>query len=254
MSCRNALFAVVFWVAVACFVGSLLKHEPQRVVEVQEVVWTSRGDERAARADGAGITAQFGYRVELFAAEPLLAHPVAFALDAQGNCYVAECHRRREGGIGDNRHNPEWVDDDLAAQTVDDRRKLLHRHQRARLKNWQRGSEKLRLIRDDDGDGVADRSTVFAEGFDDILTGAAAGVLPLGDRVLFTCIPDLWELRDGDGDGRADERRSMAHGFAARKLSGPPSITQPSTTSVTITPPNLGRRSTRVHGTPARLR
>src|SRR5215831_7149142 len=43
----------------------------------------------------------------------------------------------------------------------------------------------------------------------------------------------------------------MAAGLTERKLSGPPSITQPSTHSVSITPPRRGRDSIRVAEMPA---
>ena len=39
-------------------------------------------------------------------------------------------------------------------------------------------SERIRLLRDTDHDGIADRSTIYAEGFDDLLDGAAGGIFP----------------------------------------------------------------------------
>src|SRR5262245_33611486 len=38
-----------------------------------------------------------GFKVELFAAEPLLANPVAFCIDEQGRFYVAETFRLLSG-------------------------------------------------------------------------------------------------------------------------------------------------------------
>lgn len=46
---------------------------------------------------------------------------------------------------------------------------------------------------------------VFAEGFNEEISGVLAGVLPHRDRVFATVYPDLWELRDNDGD-LEDER------------------------------------------------
>ncbi|MCA9323109.1 MAG: HEAT repeat domain-containing protein, partial [Planctomycetes bacterium] len=82
--------------------------------------------------------------------------------------------------------------------------------------SWTAVDDRVRYLSDDDGDGRADRSTVFADRFRDLLTGAGAGVLELDGRVLFTCIPDVWELEDIDGDDVADRRKSLATGFGVR--------------------------------------
>lgn len=75
-------------------------------------------------------------------------------------------------------------------------------------------SEKIFTLQDANADGIYDGATVFAEGFNDIVTGVAHSVTPIGDDVYATIIPDLWKLSDRDGDGRADHRTRLAHGFA----------------------------------------
>lgn len=75
-------------------------------------------------------------------------------------------------------------------------------------------SEKLFTLQDADSDGVFDRATLFADGFNDIVTGVAHSVTPIGGDVYTTIIPDLWKLTDSNGDGRADRRTRVAHGFA----------------------------------------
>jgi len=74
----------------------------------------------------------------------------------------------------------------------------------------------LKLLEDRDGDGKVDHSTVFAEGFNQILDGLGAGVLARNGNVWFTCIPDLWLLRDTNGDGVADFRKSLQRGYGVR--------------------------------------
>src|SRR5579884_1113508 len=61
-----------------------------------------------------------GIEASLWAAEPLLANPVAFCFDEQGRCYVAETFRLGHG-VTDNRSHMYWLDDDLASRTVADR-------------------------------------------------------------------------------------------------------------------------------------
>src|SRR5262245_32394875 len=66
-----------------------------------------------------------GMRVELFAAEPRLANPVAFSIDEKGRVFVAEEHRLGRGAV-ENRGNPAFnfsffLEDDLQVRTLDDR-------------------------------------------------------------------------------------------------------------------------------------
>ena len=75
-------------------------------------------------------------------------------------------------------------------------------------------SERIFTLQDGDKDGVFDGATLFADGFNDIVTGVAHSVTPIGGDVYATIIPDLWKLTDSNGDGRADRRTSVAHGFA----------------------------------------
>jgi len=156
-----------------------------------------------------------GLKVELWAAEPMLANPVAFCLDHRGRIYVCETFRQSRG-IEDNRGHAHWLDDDLAAQTVEDRLAYIRRHLGEKAEEYTRYDDRVRLLADTDGDGRADRATVFADRFNSIVEGTAAGVLAHGDRVYLTCIPHLWLLQDRDGDGRADVRQSLSYGYGVR--------------------------------------
>ena len=75
-------------------------------------------------------------------------------------------------------------------------------------------SEKIFTLQDRDNDGVFDAATLFADGFNDIVTGVAHSVTPIGDDVYATIIPDLWKFTDSNGDGRADRKTKLVHGFA----------------------------------------
>src|SRR5262245_61266428 len=61
-----------------------------------------------------------GLTVSLFASEPLLANGVAFAPDEQGRWYIAESYRQ-ERGIEDNRGHMNWLNDDIASKSIEDR-------------------------------------------------------------------------------------------------------------------------------------
>jgi len=148
----------------------------------------------------------------LFAAEPLLANPVAFAIDGRGRFYVAETFRHH-AGVTDARKHMYWLDDDLASLVVEDRVALYRKHCRDYLAVYGTAEDRVRRIEDTDGDGSADRATVFAAGFREPAMGIGAGLLPRGRSVWYTCVPHLWLLRDSDDDGIAEERKSLQEGY-----------------------------------------
>jgi len=171
----------------------------------------------AASDEGAQALAKFapakGIELSLFAAEPRLANPVAFYVDAGGAVYVAETFRHHQG-VTDIRSHMDWLDDDLASQTVEDRRTMFKKFEGANYDpGYGRAFDQVRRIVDRDGDGVADEDTVFATGFDDHAAGIGAGVLSYKGDVYYTCIPDLWKLRDADGDGKAEKQTKLSSGY-----------------------------------------
>lgn len=153
-----------------------------------------------------------GARVSLFAAEPMLANPVAFCTDDQGRFYVAETFRH-SAGVTDTRSHMYWYEDDLACRTVEDRIAMFRKHLGEQITSYATEHDRVRMIVDTNGDGIADRATVFADGFSNIPDGIGAGLLAREGNVWFTCIPDLWLLRDTNNDGVADERESLHNGF-----------------------------------------
>jgi putative membrane-bound dehydrogenase-like protein len=112
-------------------------------------------------------------RLELFAAEPDIMKPIALAWDERGRCWVAETsdypHGVAPGGEGHDR---------------------------------------ITICEDTDGDGKADKFTVFADNLNipTSLTFANGGlIVSQPPRFLF--------LKDTDGDDKADERRDIMTGW-----------------------------------------
>src|SRR5262245_21696338 len=68
--------------------------------------------------------------------------------------------------------------------------------------------DEIRLIEDTDGDGYADKSTVYADGFNSI-----EGLTFHGGVVYAMHAPFLTALKDTDVDGKADERRDLLTGL-----------------------------------------
>lgn len=149
--------------------------------------------------------------------------PTALTIAEDGTLFLAESNRFRFG-VEDNRNNLYWVVDDIASRTPDDRRLLHEKWQHeVPLENLTQKSEVVRRLKDSDGDGRADESTVFADGFNDLLDGTAAGVFAYEDVIYFACIPNIWALSDLDNNGKinGDERLIIQDGFGVRvSLSG----------------------------------
>ncbi len=159
-----------------------------------------------------------GLKVSLFADDTQVSHPVGLCTDEQGRFFVAESYRYIDpsGAWTDIRRHMDWLDEDLASRSLEDRRRLYVSRLGPALPDWRKFSERVRLIEDRDHDGKADHSSVFAEGFNDLLDGTAAGIFAHKGNVWFTCIPNLWLLRDTQGTGKADSRQSLHHGFGVR--------------------------------------
>jgi len=156
-----------------------------------------------------------GWKVEVFAAEPDVANGVALFVDSDGSVLVCESFRQSKG-IEDNRSHSEWLLDDLAAQTVEDRLAYIKKHLGDDVGKYMEQDDRIKVLKDTDGDGKADSSVVFAEGFNSIVAGTGAGVLRYNGDTFYTCIPDLWLLRDKDGDGKAEVRKSLQTGYGVR--------------------------------------
>ena len=147
--------------------------------------------------------------------------PTALTFDDKGNVYIAETHRFRHG-IEDDRNNLYWYLDDLQSMKTEDRR-ALHKKWEKKLSNkyMTEVSEVIRKLSDTDGDGKLDESKVFADGFNDVLDGTAAGVFYYDGSLYFACIPKIYKLTDENNDGVSDKREVIQDGFGVRvSLSG----------------------------------
>src|SRR5438067_12631250 len=131
-----------------------------------------------------------GLRVSLFAAEPMLANPVCVCVDEKNRFYVDETFRLHDG-VTDVRGHMDWLDDDLACRTVDDRVAMMTRKLGDKVTEYGVHHDRIRLIEDTTGSGRADKAEVWADGFHNIPDGIGAGLVTRNGDVWFTCIPDV---------------------------------------------------------------
>lgn len=162
---------------------------------------------KAASDEGQKAIERFEYpegmTVSLVAAEPMLANPVCFTIDHKGRFFVAETFRHHDG-VTDMRDHRRWLMDDLECRTVDDRLHAMAKNLGLEFMAYSMHHDRIRMLEDTDGDGVADRDTVFADGFNHALDGIGAGLLMDRGQLFWTCLPHVWRLRDGNGDGVVD--------------------------------------------------
>jgi putative membrane-bound dehydrogenase-like protein len=159
--------------------------------------------------------------------------PTSCTVDETGSVYVASTTRRKAGDL-DIREHSVWIPDDVALTSPAEKLAFFQRElapgklrsPRGGLKDHNKdGSidwkdlgvpkETIYKLTDTDRDGVADKITVYAEGFNSPISGIAAGVLYFDGWIYVTAIPDVWRLKDTDGDGVADVKELVATGFGA---------------------------------------
>ena len=190
------------------------------------------GKAEAGAKDGANAIKTFkfdtGLKVELWANEPLLSNPVSFATDERGRWFIAESYRQEgrnvngkpvPGGIVDNRGHMNWLDQDIASRTTDERLAMMHKFfpdPKKFAETFETFEERIVVVEDSKGTGHADKSTIFADGFRDALDGTGAGILARGNEVWWTCIPNLWHFTDSNGDGKSDTKEKLLTGFGVK--------------------------------------
>ena len=154
-----------------------------------------------------------GLTASLWAAEPMLANPVAFNFDEQGRIFVVETHRYRTSCL-DIRDYMWMLEDDLANRNQTDFLASIRKNfGEAGVQELSKESERIVLLEDTNHDGVADKSSVYADNFRSPIDGIAAGVLAFHGQVWFTNIPALWKFT---GKDKAETRTELHRGYGIR--------------------------------------
>ncbi|MCE9619790.1 MAG: HEAT repeat domain-containing protein [Planctomycetes bacterium] len=168
--------------------------------------------------DPEGVKPPEGFEWKLWAKEPLVADPVAFAVLNDNSLMVVESSRQ-DRGVEDNRYSSWWLLDDLRAKTVEERLAYYKKWEGKRkngMEWYTEYADRVKHVTDAAGKGEADTAVNFSGELNEPLDGTAAGALQVGDSIFVTCIPNLWRFQDKDGDGVAEVREKMFTGFGVK--------------------------------------
>ncbi len=132
--------------------------------------WGTAGEDRSPEKAVAGLKVADGVEATLAASEPLLKSLTNLDIDHRGRVWVCEVVNYR-------RHNGDRPEGD-----------------------------RILILEDMDKDGVMDSSKVFYQGRD---IDSALGICVLGNRVLVSAAPYVWEFIDENGDDVPDSKRAI---------------------------------------------
>lgn len=145
-------------------------------------------------------------RIELVAAEPFLADPVAMAFDEHGWLYVAELHGyNMEGYFDVLERNKQGMLDKAVAR--------VPAPPEAQKKAAEQQYTTIKLLVDRDGDGRMDEVHVWANHLP-----PCYGLVTARHGVVALCSSEIVYLADADGDRQAEVRETLFVGFGVREF------------------------------------
>lgn len=167
--CKKNTYLILLSVCI-CFY-SCNQSADKKAVEKKELT-----DEEKHLSENAlsGIKWPDDLDVTLFASEPMLVNPTNIDIDEKGRVWVCEGYNYRHSLHPDNPYNKE--------------------------------GDRIVIMEDTDGDGKADKETIFYQGED---INSALGIAVLGNKVVVSRSPDVFVFTDENGDGKADKKDTL---------------------------------------------
>jgi putative membrane-bound dehydrogenase-like protein len=129
-----------------------------------------------AREELSKFSVADGLEVSLFASEPMLVNPADMDVDSRGRVWITEGANYRK-----------WAKPPVRPE-----------------------GDRIMIVEDTNGDGVADKETVFYQGLD---VNSALGICVLGNKVIVSAAPNVFVFTDEDGDGKADKKEILFTGI-----------------------------------------
>lgn len=136
-------------------------------------------DPRTPEDERLGFILPAGFEIQLFASEPDIDKPINMSFDAKGRMWVTQSFEYPFPGIG------------------------------------KKGTDKLTIVEDTDGDGKADRFTPVSD-----TLNIPIGVLPLHNGALSFSVPYLYRMVDEDSDGKPESKNLLMGPFGYKDTHG----------------------------------
>ncbi len=187
---RAILMRGIAWVGKRANVDEFCKPE-----EIAALTYPEGGPQRPADTLKA-LEIHPDFTMKLVASEPLITKPMNFDWDPSGRLWVAETPEYPNGrrGMRPDYRGKEWKDHGgIDPEPGQQERKAL---------------DKISILTDTDGDGIADKKDIFYEGLE-----LVTGFVFYKDGVIVTQAPDILWLRDTDHDGKADKVEKLYTGL-----------------------------------------
>ncbi|MBX2842571.1 MAG: c-type cytochrome [Flammeovirgaceae bacterium] len=138
----------------------------------------SEEDKRKVENALVGLDIYDGLEATVFATEPMLVNPTNMDIDSKGRIWVCEAYNYRYD------LNP--------------------------TNSTRETGDRILILEDTDGDGVADSRKVFYEGKD---IDAALGIAVFGNKVIVSSSPNIWVFTDENGDDKPDKKELLFTGI-----------------------------------------
>ncbi len=122
-----------------------------------------------------------GLEAQLFASEPMMTNPTNIDVDDKGRVWVCEAFNYRPDITG----NP-----------------------------TKKEGDRILILEDTNGDGKADKSTVFYQGVE---IESPLGIWVMGNQAIVSQSPYVWLFTDENGDGKADKKEILMQGMGGKQ-------------------------------------
>ncbi|HEV7348989.1 PVC-type heme-binding CxxCH protein [Telluribacter sp.] len=129
----------------------------------------------------AGLTVANGLEATLFASEPTISNPTSIDIDDRGRVWVCDAYGYRPGQSSTRKASKEKL-----------------------------AGDRILILEDTDGDGKADKTTVFYQGPE---LNSPLGILVIGNKAIVSQSPYVWLFTDTNGDDKADKKEIIFRGI-----------------------------------------
>jgi putative membrane-bound dehydrogenase-like protein len=134
---------------------------------------------RTPEQERSGFMLPDGFEIQLYASEPDIGKPINLTFDARGRVWVTQSYEYP-----------------FPASPG-------------------KGSDRITILEDTDGDGAADKFTNFSD-----TLNIPIGIFPITDGAIAYSIPSVYHFTDSNGDGTADSTSKLVGPFQHRDTHG----------------------------------